>query len=49
MRDKFLTSLHAWLCKPARFWEFWLPRSGLFGGILAGSLLVTLIYLFAIS
>lgn len=28
-----------WVFKPARWWEFWLPSSGLRGGFIGGVLL----------
>lgn len=33
-------ALHEWWTRPARPWEFWLPQSGLVGGVFFGLVLI---------
>jgi hypothetical protein len=40
--------LFAWLTKPAKWYEFWLPQSGVTGGLIVGGMFAvipTAIYL----
>lgn len=36
-----------WLSKEAKWWKFWLPQSGLFGGMIAAALISAAILLVA--
>lgn len=38
-----MNSLAKWFFRPARWYEFWLPQSGLTGGIMIGTLISLLI------
>lgn len=28
-----------WFLRPAQWWQFWLPQSGKYGGLIAGSVI----------
>lgn len=34
-----------WITKEAKWYQFWLPRSGFIGGLILASIFVTLFYL----
>lgn len=38
-------SFNKWLCRPAKWYQFWYPGSGIFGGLFFTALVVTISYL----
>ncbi len=38
-----MNTIKAWLLKDAKWWEFWMPGSGFFGGVIMGAILWTLV------
>lgn len=38
-----MSRVRAWWRRPARPWEFWLPQSGLSGGVIGGVLAAALV------
>ena len=34
-----------WYFKPAKWWEFWLPQSGIEGGVILGAVLSLILFI----
>lgn len=35
--------LNKWWFKPAKYWQFWLPQSGIIGGMILGAFILAII------
>jgi hypothetical protein len=37
--------IYEWWMKPARRWQFWLPQSGILGGMILGAIIIAIAFI----